>query len=697
VLLLLLLLLLLFVATAPLPMDLDESEPTPAATGFAAAAAVEPAASLDRARELVRRLNLIYTIYVSEAPRQAHRYGRFVLEVFAEQAGEDGASVAIGELNPASLRRSYAEKAAGLNRLVQEMRVLGVFADGPAGVAARIGQDAAMLRSRVWHMRLFLGQMFSVAVSLVGCAVRRGEPTAPLQLDEASAKYPFLNQGEAMVSRMPPNAMLIYFFLGQAYLHGLRREGATVYEQRFVGNQPSHAWTPLYSIHDFIHAMATKETHTDVWHMLHGDGSRVIGVERYLESCCDAEFPTIRRQRRYQSFRNGVYDVHRDRFLPYRSAELTEDVVACNLHDLEVRPEWFQAEAMADPCRIPTPQLDRIFAEQGFELGGDVYRWILAWVLGRPQYDMGTVEKHHRNGVFLLGHAGSGKSTIAKVLQRFYADKDTGQLNSECEPKFALAALSGKYIWFCTEVKKNFQLDMGMLLQMLEGRTRISVQEKFKTARDEEWNIPGLMAGNEIPSKWIDGGAGNSLVRRMLIIEFPNKPQALDPNLEGNILRELAAIMVKANRMYRLLAARIGDRGDMDAALPAYFRETLARFQAKTQPFVYMLNNHPDLHRDPAGHMTMLELKTLYSQWCRVNNSRGGAIDDDEIIRQLRSQGLQVVKGGGAAAGRAGAAGAGAGQAAAAVGQGYIVVGLAMGYRSAGDDDQATAALGSFA
>lgn len=693
-------------------MDLDDGAPSAMNSSFsstsssgsmeASAAAAGPAyasgggvhavASLERVRELLRRLNMVYQVYVTDAPRQADRYGRFVLEVFAEQAGENGETVPVGELNPAALRRSYADKAAGLNRLVQELRVLGVFVDGPGSVAARLGYDVEVLRSRVWHMRLFLGQMYSAAVALVGCATRRSEPSAPLQLDDASAKYPFLNQGEAMVTRMPPNAMLIYFFLGQAYLHGLRREGNVVYEQRFIGNQPSHAWTPLYTIHDFIHAMATKETHTDVWHMLHGEGSRVVSVERYLESCCDAEFPTIRRQRRYQSFRNGVYDVHRDRFLPYREESLTEDVVACNLHDLEVRPEWFEADALADPCRIPTPQLDRIFAEQGFELGGDVYQWILAWVLGRPQYDMGTVEKHHRNGVFLLGHAGSGKSTIAKVLQRFYADKDTGQLNSECEPKFALAALSGKYIWFCTEVKKNFQLDMGMLLQMLEGRTRISVQEKFKTARDEEWNIPGLMAGNEIPSKWIDGGAGNSLVRRMLIIEFPNKPHTLDPNLESNILRELAAIMIKANRLYRMLSDRIGDRGDIDAALPSYFRETLARFQAKTQPFVYMLNNHPDLHRDPAGHMTMLELKTLYSQWCRVNNSRGGAIDDDEIIRQLKSQGLQVVKGGGAAA-RAGAAGAGSGSAGQ---QGYIVIGLAMGYRSAGDDDQATAALSSF-
>ena len=502
------------------------------------------------------------------------------------------------------------------------------------------------LRGKIWHLRLFLGQLFSAAAAVLGCGVRRANPSSAFEMGtDDCAKYPFLNSGESQAKTIRRDAKLIYFFLGQAYSQGFRREGGTVYRQRFVsGGHASHAWMPAFTMSEFLHRMCRKEIHAEIWDLLHGDGSRASTIEQYLARCADPEFPEIRRQRRYHSFLNGVYDVEADSFVGYGSAALTEDVVSCNLHELEMDRDWFaDARFSDDPCGIPTPYLDRILQEQDIPPGGEVYQWVLAWVLGRTLYDMGTVEKHHRNGVLLLGHAGSGKSTLAKIVQAYYAAEDTGQLNSECEPKFALAALAGKKVWFCTEVKKNFQLDVGMLLQMLEG-ARMAIQEKHKTARDEDWRIPGIMAGNELPTKWIEGGAGNSLVRRMMIVSFPNKPKRLDPNLESNIMSELAAIMVKSNRLYRKVAAQIArtNGGDIDTSLPQYFKNTLATFQARTQPFLYMLNTHTDLVRRVNGRVPVMELKNMYMAWARTNGYKNTAPDDEELARQLKSAGLIV-------------------------------------------------------
>jgi len=173
---------------------------------------------------------------------------------------------------------------------------------------------------------------------------------------------------------------------------------------------------------------------------------------------------------------------------------------------------------------------------------------------------------------------------------------------------------------------------------------RISIQKKHETAWSEKWTIPGVLAGNEIPAAWIDGGAGNSLVRRMLIVEFPNKPQRQDPNLRQRLLEELPAIMVKSNRLYQTIAASIGTDGDIDAAMPTYFHDTLDRFRAKTQPFVYMIKNHPDLVRLPHAEIHLLELKKVYKDWCSANGNRYSQLDDDEIRRQIASLGLRVVE-----------------------------------------------------
>ena len=540
-------------------------------------------------------------------------------------------------INFVSVRRGYQFIASGLNDLVHRMRSKGLFSkEDPQG---------AERARKLHHYRIMLGQLFSAAEAALACSVRMtppGNAVFDLGEGEGSMKYPYLNTGEISRTQMNPVTQLIYFFLHKAQLNNLRRSGNMVYEQRYLGHRPTHAWVPLYPITEFIYTHAPKEIHADVWEALHGR-RMVQTIADYLEKCTDLEFPVVSRHRRYMSFVNGVYDIYEDLFMPYGDHRLTDDVVACNMHNREIPPEWFTNPTFVeDPSRIPTPNLDMILREQGFEPGGDEYRWILAWALGRPQYDMGTIENNHRNGVLILGHAGTGKTTLAKVLQSFYDDNDTDVINSNCEPKYALANLVDKFVWFCTEVKKNFQLDTGMLLLMLEGNTRIAIQKKHATAWSIRWKIPGLMCGNELPDLWVD--AANSLKRRMLIIEFNNKPERSDTNLEEKLSREMAAIMVKANRMYRQIVRSIGRDGDIDDHLPEYFHRTLSKFERKTQPLVYMITSGSDLRKDRNGIMSFAQLTNTFNQWCRQMGRKAIGLDEDEATRQLKSLGMQVVR-----------------------------------------------------
>jgi energy-coupling factor transporter ATP-binding protein EcfA2 len=588
--------------------------------------------------QLLAAFDAMYNVLVNDSPSSPIEYGRFSLRwLFRDDESR------IREASLSDLRKAYEMHAKQVNEIVY-------WVDKHGGAP-----DMASFKRKVAHYQVFMGQMYSVACASCGCVIRRKRESGAIEGD-VGVKYPYLNAGhDGDAMKLKPGSQLLYFFLHKAFMNNLRKENGVVYEQKFVRGIPSHAWMPLYPIRTFIHNMAPKEIHYDIWEMVHGEGgSRVHTLDTYLSECTDSEFPFIKRDRRYMSFLNGVYDIYEDRFFTYDDPELTSDIVSCNLHLLEMRPEWWTEPYLSNPLLIPTPNLDHILQEQNFELGSDVYRWILAWVMGRPQFNMGVIEKHHRNGVLLLGQGGSGKSTMAKVVEAYYSPDDTGHLNSECEPKYALAALVGKYVWFCLEVKKNFQLDMGMLLQMLEGRTRISIQKKHETAWTEEWVMPGLMAANEIPSRWIDGGAGNSLLRRMFIVEFLVKPKKLDPMLETRLRHELPAIMVKSNRLYRKIAESIGEDGDIDSHMPSYFTDALLRFQEKTQPFVYMLNNHPDFVFDPRLHISLSELKTAFVQWAKsLGYKQSSILDDDEIIRQIKNTGLEVRMGQEAAGGGA--------------------------------------------
>jgi energy-coupling factor transporter ATP-binding protein EcfA2 len=615
--------------------DDDDDEPQEEGAGqYEADESISPADFVKmQPADLLLAFEVMYNELINAAPRTSTNFGMYALRYFNVHRER------LEDVNLNSLRTGYVDRAKSLNQLVYYMDKYEMLSGVSEGV------DSTELRKKLAHYRVFVGQMYSAACAVVGCLVRRSSSDAKLEFEKDTTKYPFLNYGEHELSRMKTGSQLILFFLNKAFMHGLRKENGMVYEQKFIGTTPTHAWSPLYPMRTFIHTMAPKEIHYDVWEMLHGDGgSKVFQIETYLTDCTDFEFPSIKRERKYISFQNGVYFVYEDRFLPYGDPGLGGDVVSCNLHNKEMRAEWFQPPYLDDPLRIATPNLDRILHEQGFVIGDKPYQWILAWVLGRPLYDMGVVEKHHRNGVFLLGHAGSGKSTLAKIVEAYYTPDDTGHLNSECEAKYALAALVGKYVWFCLEVKKNFQLDMGMLLQMLEGMQRISIQKKNVTAWAEEWNIPGLMAGNELPQKWVDGGAGNSLVRRMFVIEFPNKPPRLDSNLFSRLLRELPAIMVKSNRLYRRIASEVGIDGDIDEHLPTYFKDTLLRFQTRTQPLIHMVQTNHELTSEfPEGKIHIQDLKSIFLQWAKVNGGgRAVCPDDDEIARQMKSIGYTI-------------------------------------------------------
>lgn len=484
------------------------------------------------------------------------------------------------------------------------------------------------------HIKEIISFTFGFVHAAIACRFRVLHPQQGLEMAYADM-LPWIHSCETE-EKLNANQVLRLFLLNQALMNNYRRSDGYVYQEIFLENGHStHAWKPKYTFKEFIHRTVDKDTHWNMWKLLTSSGNLSKQLVEFLEDCEDKEFPRLKRDRRYHSFRNGVYDTHTDTFMPWGHRYLTGDVVACRFHDADMPEEIHGEEYKRDPSRIPTPLLDMVFSIQG--VCGDVYEWAVAWAMGRLLYRMGEVESNQRNGVLLIGHGGSGKSTIAKVVRKFFEPTDTGQINSNCEPKYALANLYNKYIWMCTEMKANMQLDLGMMQEIMEGKSRITIQKKNVTAFTVDWDVPGLICGNELPMRWID--VGNAMERRFLIIEFPNKPPQSDPFLDDKLELEKPLIMVKANRFYRNLAERMRmGGGSMDDYLPAYYRETLERFQKKTQPFVKMLTEHPELEVGDTQKIMLVELKAMFSEFLKLNRLQHATLDEDEMIRQLRAR-----------------------------------------------------------
>lgn len=537
--------------------------------------------------------------------------------------------------NIETLTPDAVQKACDLT--LQGMNYMGKLME-EHGLINTTTQDGLQRMRNLSHLKEIVAFAFGAVQASVMLRYRVMHPQQPLDVANAETlPWVFSAEREA---KLRPQQILLLYLLNRAQMLNLRRTESHVFEEIFLENGDStHAWRPLCTMEEYVHRSIDKETHWELWRMLTEEKGRARWLAEHLTKCEDKEFPRLNKQRRYHSFRNGVYDVDTDTFMVWRDPRLTGDIVACNFHDVDM-PEYIHTpEFKANPRLIPTPALDTIFEQQDIPSGGDVYVWALAWILGRCLYRMGQLERNQRNGVFIIGHAGSGKSSIANLVRDFYDVTDTGALNSECEPKYALAHLFDKKIWFCTEVKRNFQLDVAMLQQMLEGGVRIPIQKKNVTAFAVVWDIPGIMCGNELPMKWID--VGNALLRRFLIFEFPNKPEHSDPMLEAKLRAEMGLTMVKANRMYRMVVEQMA--GDsIDTHLPAYFHEKLDKFQRKTQPFVAMLDDHPELTKDEHAKMLLVELKAIFNEYCKLNNLRSIGLDDDEIVRQLKAKGLEV-------------------------------------------------------
>ena len=265
---------------------------------------------------------------------------------------------------------------------------------------------------------------------------------------------------------------------------------------------------------------------------------------------------------RYVAFRNGVYDLHTGKLLPFSS-----DMVITNLIDWNCNMDAY--------CEVTDKTLNKIACDD-MEV-----RQLLEECIGYGFYRRSELSK-----MFVLtGEKANGKSTFLEMLTHLYGDENTSMLDiSELDERFSVSQLVGKLVNIGDDISDDF----------LAGRT-VSSLKKIVSGNGLKAEFKGenpftfkpycklFFSANDIPRTKDKTGA---VLRRLVIIPFNKRFSKEDPDYDPQIIDKLTS----EQSMEYLI--RIGLEGLKRVLENSCFTESKKVSQAVDE---YELENNPIL------------------------------------------------------------------------------------------------------
>lgn len=420
---------------------------------------------------------------------------------------------------------------------------------------------------------------------------------------------------------------LIIFLLQELHKKNYRKMGDSCYcQEKSSQGFLTHSWKRVCTIKEFIYQSVDKETNFEQWANLTSSKSNVHEAATYLTNSVEFEFPTLIPSRYVFSFDNGLYYVDKDEFHPYDTDPQPSTIVSCNY--FKDYFDWDTYKACADdPYSIPTLTLQKILDDQELDKScpeDNMVTRVFYTMVGRLLYEVGKKD-NWQVLLYIKGVAQSGKSTIGDLIRTFYRAEDVGTISSNMERKFGLSALIDKKLAICSEVSKNFAMSQVELQSAITGES-MSIAVKNKTAYSTQWTVPMIFLGNVV-GNWLDNSG--SMLRRMLLFEFPNSPARPDPTLALRLRKELPAIICKCNKMYLSTVGEIKDRSlwdrgssPEDQVLPEYFHTIRKQFATDINPLDSFMENSDNLVYDEKHYMPWEEFWTMYREYEKLHALR---------------------------------------------------------------------------
>ena len=459
-------------------------------------------------------------------------------------------------------------------------------------------------------------------------------------------QFPKFSDPSAMddeeIESISPYQKCLLYTLEETYKCGYRRyKGHCCEEIKTIEGYRTRAWNPIFPIDQFVYSIAQKDSSFTNWKNFTSKGSIFREVIDHVSKCKDQQFPEISKRRHVWSFKNGLFvgkewipdrGVYDCRFYPYESSDfacLDPTIVSCKYFDQQF-DDFSHLEKWQD---IPTPNFDKVLKYQ--KLDQEVCDW--AYVMGgRLCYDVGELDSWQIIP-FFKGIARSGKSTlITKVFKKFYESEDVGVLANNIEKKFGLSAIKDNFMFIAPEIKSDLGLEQAEFQSIVSGED-VSIAVKNKTAVSIEWNVPGVLGGNEVPN-WKDNSG--SILRRILPWNFTKQVREADPQLDEKLNRELPIILLKCVRGYLDYSNKYRDR-DIWNVVPKYFEIIKKQVAMVASTLTNFLESTSIKYGDELCVPQTIFVQ-MFNQHCSANNLGKPKFNQDFYIGPFSSRDIEV-------------------------------------------------------
>jgi NOL1/NOP2/fmu family ribosome biogenesis protein len=537
-----------------------------------------------------------------------------------------------------------------LDRVIEQKRMLvNLFSElyhraNEIGICANVSTDVNgdefTLASRITRLIETTADYFEVVFAWVRIYERINHPNlVPISgdVDGSLFRVKTLDDGSEDDERTAYQRLLLYL-LNELKRQGMKRYKGQCCKQITCGPYLTRAWKPIMEIEEFVYMFTQKEDKYDMWKNLTSKASNVKESINHLSNCKDVQFPEIKKDRHVWSFKNGLFvgkewngSSYTTRFYKYGSHEfdtLDPTIVACKFFDQD-----FDSFEDVHWTNIPTPHMQSILDYQKFPK--DVSEWIYVFG-GRLCFDVNEIDAWQCIP-FLKGIARSGKSTlITKVFKRFYDSEDVRTLSNNIEKKFGLWSIHDGLMFISPEVKGDLSLEQAEFQSMVSGED-VSIARKNQKALSKQWNVPGILAGNEVPN-WRDNSG--SVQRRVVTVNFSRQVAEADPNLEHKLEKEIPAILCKCVKAYLDFSSKFSDQ-DIWNVLPKYFKDVQKQIGVVTNTLLHFMESEK-LEYGPDKFVPQKLFVHMFNQHCQENNLQRSRFNPDVYAGPFSQKELEV-------------------------------------------------------